>query len=111
MGQPWVGSAAMALSSVRVVVSSLMLKLYKKPTRPKLEFVEYLKAMQAMSELDSVSIHDGKDFGVSFKKSKSKSMLKFSIEKTPSPKKTQKKNQLLADEEPSDSEELLTSKF
>jgi len=64
-----------------------------------------------MSELDSVSIHDGKDFGISFKKSKSKSKLKFSIEKTPSPKKSQKKNQLLAEEEPSDSEELLTSKI
>jgi len=60
--------------------------------------------------LDSVSIHDGKDFGVSFKKSKSKSMLKFSIERTPSPKKTHK-DPLLAEEEPSDSEELLTSKF
>merc|ERR1719312_834536 len=108
--QPWMGSAAMALSSVSVVVSSLMLKLYKKPTRSTLETVEYLKAMQAMSELDSVSIHDGKDFGVSFKKSKSKSLLKFSIERTPSPKKTHE-DPLLSEEEPSDSEELLTSKF
>lgn len=85
--QPWMGSAAMALSSVSVVVSSLCLKLYKKPVRSTLESVEYLKAMQAMSELDTVSIHDGKeDFGVSFRKSKSKSLLKFVIEKTPSPK-------------------------
>merc|ERR1719237_1372704 len=67
--QPWMGSAAMALSSVSVVVSSLMLKLYKKPTRAALETVDYLKAMQALSELDSISIHDGKtEFDVASQK-------------------------------------------
>ena len=44
--QPWMGSAAMALSSVSVVVSSLLLKMYKKPTRAALETADYLKAMQ-----------------------------------------------------------------
>jgi len=104
--QPWMGSAAMALSSVSVVVSSLCLKLYKKPVRANLETVEYLKAMQAMSELDTVSIHDGKEeFGVSFRKSKSKSLLRFGIERTPSPKK----GHLLAEEDSSDESPMKTS--
>merc|ERR1712183_1193485 len=107
--RPWMGSGAMALSSVSVVISSLMLKLYKKPTRASLETVEYLKAMQAMSELDTVSVHDGReDFGLSFKKSKSKSLLRFNIERTPSPRK----GYLLGEEEEEDSDEgvITTSK-
>lgn len=60
--KPWMASVAMALSSISVVVSSLMLKFYKKPTYESLKTPDYLKYLH-MGRLsdDQFSIHRGVD--------------------------------------------------
>ncbi|XP_076021008.1 copper-transporting ATPase 1 [Genypterus blacodes] len=55
--QPWMGSAAMALSSVSVVLSSLLLKCYTKPTAEKLE--SQLGNYRRQGSLSDVSVHIG----------------------------------------------------
>lgn len=53
-------SAAMALSSVSVVGSSLLLKVWKKPAKRDLETTEYLM-LRNNCELDTISVHRGLD--------------------------------------------------
>ncbi|XP_026735198.1 copper-transporting ATPase 1 isoform X2 [Trichoplusia ni] len=58
--QPWMASAAMAMSSVSVVCSSLLLKTFKKPSIEQLRSAEYLQSVH-LQDLDSVSVHRGLD--------------------------------------------------
>ncbi|CAH2252700.1 jg10174 [Pararge aegeria aegeria] len=57
---PWMASAAMAMSSVSVVCSSLLLRTFKKPSPEQLRTTEYLQSIH-LEELDSVSVHRGLD--------------------------------------------------
>lgn len=55
--QPWMGSAAMAASSVSVVLSSLMLKCYTKPSAKTLK--RRFGPMKRQGSLSEVSVHIG----------------------------------------------------
>ncbi|XP_053229359.1 copper-transporting ATPase 1 isoform X2 [Podarcis raffonei] len=57
--QPWMGSAAMAASSVSVVLSSLLLKFYKKPTCEKYERRTHGQVRQKSPS--EISVHIGID--------------------------------------------------
>jgi len=83
--QPWMGSGAMAMSSVSVVVSSLLLKCYRKPTRAKLETMEYLKTTQGESD-SYLSIHTGGEMDTYLKPGRNIFSL-HRLSHSPSPKK------------------------
>ncbi|XP_041357192.1 copper-transporting ATPase 1-like [Gigantopelta aegis] len=59
--RPWMASAAMALSSVSVVLSSLFLKLFKKPQKDKMLTPDYLKTVAEDQVSDNISMHRGMD--------------------------------------------------
>ncbi|XP_061454900.1 copper-transporting ATPase 1 isoform X2 [Rhineura floridana] len=57
--QPWMGSAAMAASSVSVVLSSLLLKFYKKPSYEKYE--RHAHSQMRQKSPSDISVHIGID--------------------------------------------------
>ncbi|CAH0601980.1 unnamed protein product [Chrysodeixis includens] len=57
--QPWMASAAMAMSSVSVVCSSLLLKTFKKPSLEQLRTAEYLSSIH--TEAGAVCVTRGLD--------------------------------------------------
>ncbi|KAJ8352448.1 hypothetical protein SKAU_G00239240 [Synaphobranchus kaupii] len=59
--QPWMGSAAMAASSVSVVLSSLLLKCYTKPSAEKLESRLKHRGQYRLNSMSDISIHIGID--------------------------------------------------
>lgn len=60
--KPWMASVAMALSSISVVCSSLLLNLYHKPTPESLRTADYLKYLNNgnLSD-DQISVYRGID--------------------------------------------------
>ena len=70
--KPWMASAAMALSSISVVCSSLLLKLYKKPTYKQLKTPDYVKYYHSDRKGDEkISLHRGLEGFDGFGKSSS----------------------------------------
>ncbi|XP_021371142.1 copper-transporting ATPase 1-like isoform X2 [Mizuhopecten yessoensis] len=61
--KPWMASAAMAMSSVSVVMSSLFIKTFKKASRQKYLTDNYIKQFEEDQDMDNISIHRGIEEG------------------------------------------------
>lgn len=61
--QPWMAAAAMAMSSVSVVSSSLLLKTFKKPTQASLKTAEFKRFKKRISSMD-VKVYKGLDIDI-----------------------------------------------
>ena len=87
--QPCMGSATMALSSVSLVYSSLLIKTYRKPTRQQLESLEYRRATEAKSmareNMDEISNKDDQliSFSFAIKATNKGNRLPVNSERTP----------------------------
>uniref|UniRef100_A0A1I7Y0N1 P-type Cu(+) transporter n=1 Tax=Steinernema glaseri TaxID=37863 RepID=A0A1I7Y0N1_9BILA len=59
--QPWMAAAAMAMSSVSVLTSSLLLRTFKKPTKRSLESADFNRYRKTLNEHFHVEVHRGLD--------------------------------------------------
>ena len=71
--RPWMASAAMALSSISVVCSSLLLKLWKKPDRKQFETKAYFAERSRVLSDDDITVYKGlENYGKASKNGKRK---------------------------------------